>query len=198
MARVYRGSFCFDPFDLHNLGGSGCTTRHKCHACQGDCDRDTDCQAGLRCLQRNGLQSIHGCRTGGASDVKGYECVAVLHVSARTRAYVCAFVGLCVSAFVCDDIGWSRCSFCYDPTGLHNFGGTGCTPNTPCSACQGDCDKDADCFKGLKCFQRNGFTQVHGCSKATGAMNVKNYVRVPACARHTRVWCAMESCELIT
>ena len=84
------GSFCFDPFDLHNLGGSGCTTRHKCHACQGDCDRDTDCQAGLRCLQRNGLQSIHGCRTGGASDVKGYECVAALHVSARSCAYVCA------------------------------------------------------------------------------------------------------------
>jgi hypothetical protein len=98
---------------------------------------------------------------------------------------------------VCDDIGRPRCSFCYDPTGLHNFGGTGCKPNTPCSACQGDCDKDADCFKGLKCFQRNGFTQVHGCSKATGAMNVKNYVRVLACARHTRVWCAMESCELI-
>ena len=87
---------------------------------------------------------------------------------------------LCVvSTCVRYNVRRPRCSFCYDPTGLHNFGGTGCTPNTPCAACQGDCDKDADCFKGLKCFQRNGFTHVHGCSKATGAMNVKNYVRVP-------------------
>ena len=29
--------------------------------------------------------------------------------------------------------------------------------------CQGDCDADSDCGKGLKCFQRDGFTPVPGC-----------------------------------
>ena len=66
-------SFCYDPFGLHNLGGTGCTPTKKCRVCQGDCDADVDCQTGLHCLQRNGVQVIHGCRTGGASDEPGYE-----------------------------------------------------------------------------------------------------------------------------
>merc|ERR1711865_13365 len=29
--------------------------------------------------------------------------------------------------------------------------------------CEGDCDADADCKSGLKCFQRDGYTAVPGC-----------------------------------
>ena len=29
--------------------------------------------------------------------------------------------------------------------------------------CEGDCDKDADCLSGLKCFQRNGNEKITGC-----------------------------------
>ena len=36
-----------------NLGGSGCSSSNKCSECQGDCDRDTDCEDGLKCFQRN-------------------------------------------------------------------------------------------------------------------------------------------------
>ena len=33
----------------------------KLGLCEGDCDRDTDCQDGLKCFQRNGYTSVPGC-----------------------------------------------------------------------------------------------------------------------------------------
>ena len=33
-------------------------------------------------------------------------------------------------------------------------GGGGCTTTTPCSAGEGDCDKDSECKGSYKCFQR--------------------------------------------
>ena len=68
-----RQDYCYDPTAMVNLGGSGCKPSHKCKMCQGDCDRDTDCAAGLKCFQRNGMQQVHGCTKGGKHDVKGYE-----------------------------------------------------------------------------------------------------------------------------
>ena len=34
----------------------------------------------------------------------------------------------------------------------------------PYGRCEGDCDADADCSPGLRCFQQSGFTSVPGCS----------------------------------
>ena len=68
-----RQDYCYDPTALHNLGVTGCTPRHKCKICQGDCDKDIDCAIGLKCFQRNGKQQIHGCSKGGKGDTKGYE-----------------------------------------------------------------------------------------------------------------------------
>ena len=42
-------------------------------------------------------------------------------------------------------------------------GANGCGAGK-CDVCQGDCDSDADCKSGLRCFQRNGLTPVPGCS----------------------------------
>ena len=42
-----------------------------------------------------------------------------------------------------------------------------CSPNRPCDACVGDCDKDADCKGSLRCYQRYGqygAQNVPGCS----------------------------------
>eukprot|EP01047_Picozoa_sp_COSAG01_P040076 COSAG01_NODE_3349_length_6224_cov_19.144653_1_plen_1296_part_00 len=50
------------------------------------------------------------------------------------------------------------------PTTLVNLGRSGCRSNKKCGMCQGDCDADTDCKTGLKCFQRNGRTVVHGCT----------------------------------
>ena len=42
--------------------------------------------------------------------------------------------------------------------------------NGGCPVCEGDCDRDSDCGDGLRCFQRDGYTQVPGC-KGTGKNN---------------------------
>lgn len=39
----------------------------------------------------------------------------------------------------------------------------GANPSGKLDLCVGDCDKDAGCEKGLKCFQRSGYTTVPGC-----------------------------------
>ena len=49
---------------------------------------------------------------------------------------------------------------------LTDGGGSYCTAQNPCSACNGDCDSDTDCGPGLICFQRSGYTPVPGCSGA--------------------------------
>ena len=71
---------------------------------------------------------------------------------------VCTAEGLdmCKRQSVCVD-GWPGKQ-------LINKGGSGCTASNKCTNCQGDCDRDSDCVDGLKCFQRNGYGPVPGCS----------------------------------
>lgn len=58
----------------------------------------------------------------------------------------------------------TRCTTWIDPMSngtvasalaLVNLGDAACTTGSQCSACQGDCDTDADCLGNLKCFQRS-------------------------------------------
>ena len=108
-----------DPL-LDNKGGEdGIPNMPKC---TGECDTSSDCAAGLRCKQRDGVEQVPGCRGEGIS-------------------------------------GWD---YCYDPEALDSSHGGNGSPNMP--KCAGDCDRDSDCEDGLKCFQRNGFTTVPGCS----------------------------------
>ena len=51
--------------------------------------------------------------------------------------------------------------------GLGFFGTYGTYLLDKCNACEGDCDTDADCGFGLRCFQRDGYTPVPSC-KGTG------------------------------
>lgn len=58
---------------LRSKGWSGCTTKRKCKACEGDCDSDKDCNTGLQCFQRNGYTIVPACSGKGAN---GYDyCV---------------------------------------------------------------------------------------------------------------------------
>eukprot|EP00658_Telonema_sp_P-2_P030075 TRINITY_DN22780_c0_g3_i3.p1 TRINITY_DN22780_c0_g3~~TRINITY_DN22780_c0_g3_i3.p1 ORF type:complete len:347 (+),score=56.28 TRINITY_DN22780_c0_g3_i3:106-1146(+) len=53
-----------------------------------------------------------------------------------------------------------------DPTArsqLVNLGAAGCSPESRCSVCHGDCDNDADCAPGLMCFFRDGLQAIPGC-----------------------------------
>jgi len=65
-ARERRGS---EP-RLVNLGASPRGTLRKC---QGDCDRDSDCQGSLKCFQRNGYAKVPGCAAGGSGDQRNYD-----------------------------------------------------------------------------------------------------------------------------
>ena len=41
--------------------------------CEGDCDKDSDCDAGLKCFQRDGKEAVPGCSGSGK---KGWDyCV---------------------------------------------------------------------------------------------------------------------------
>jgi len=49
-----------------------------------------------------------------------------------------------------------------------------CTVASPCTICQGDCNKDAHCQEGLKCFQRSSNESIPGCSDV-GAIDGYDY-----------------------
>ncbi|KAK3274206.1 hypothetical protein CYMTET_17596, partial [Cymbomonas tetramitiformis] len=51
---------------------------------------------------------------------------------------------------------------------LKDRGVEGCSSSSPCSKCSGDCDSDAECAGSLKCFQRDNYTPVPGCSAGGG------------------------------
>eukprot|EP01047_Picozoa_sp_COSAG01_P032317 COSAG01_NODE_2328_length_7893_cov_2.389017_2_plen_1888_part_00 len=59
-------------------------------------------------------------------------------------------------------------------TTLFSKGDSGCTKAKPCSACQGDCDADVDCYGSLQCFQRNDASIIHGC-KSGGKGDVRTW-----------------------
>ena len=78
---------------LKNLGGSGCTSSKPCQPCQGDCDSDADCAGASTCLQRNALEAVQGCSSGGSGDKSGYDyCVeaAMCLCSPRLKFSGCA------------------------------------------------------------------------------------------------------------
>merc|ERR1719491_1833092 len=65
---------CCSQGALQDLGLSGCTSSSKCSQCQGDCDRDSDCDAGLHCFQRDrSSQVVPGCPAGGSGDVESHD-----------------------------------------------------------------------------------------------------------------------------
>ena len=103
-----------------NLGGTGCTPQKPCACGEGDCDRDADCQDGLRCFQTQQGESVPG----------------VIRPSSYPKTHdICAW-----PVPVKLDNGKYQ---------AFDMGGDGCTPKAPCDIGYGDCDKDADCKPGL-------------------------------------------------
>merc|ERR1712066_298218 len=68
--------------------------------------------------------------------------------------------------------GVTNHDYCIKPTpkptkpsnALKDFGLNAHTRPGTLKLCQGDCDNDSHCDKGLKCFQRSGTTTVPGCT----------------------------------
>ena len=85
--------------------------------------------------------------------------------------------------------GWD---YCYDAVpnaglpGLVSLGEDGCSRGS-CNACEGDCDSDADCSTGLKCFTRDRLEGVPGCSVDGHGFDGKYYFRNVAPDGHARL-----------
>eukprot|EP00492_Amphilonche_elongata_P001588 TRINITY_DN19_c0_g1_i5.p1 TRINITY_DN19_c0_g1~~TRINITY_DN19_c0_g1_i5.p1 ORF type:complete len:931 (+),score=175.89 TRINITY_DN19_c0_g1_i5:289-2793(+) len=67
------GTSCINAIPLLYFGASGCTAENPCGECEGDCDSDADCDAGLRCFKRDNDESIPGCAAGGEGDKHGHD-----------------------------------------------------------------------------------------------------------------------------
>ena len=63
-----------------------------------------------------------------------------------------------------------------------NKGSEACEPNTPCDACEGDCDNDAGCKGTLKCFSRSNYqpATVRGCKAFSKPDQDTDYCYDPA------------------
>ena len=50
------------------------TGQPKLGECEGDCDRNSDCQTGLKCYQRSySSQQVPGCSKGGSGDIGSHD-----------------------------------------------------------------------------------------------------------------------------
>lgn len=131
---------------LRYLGRDACTAESPCDACYGDCDTNEDCNRGLQCFQRDRGDStqVPGCAVGGAGDIPGAD--------------------------YCYEGGGSTPSTSPTPSSqpppLEWRGSRGCSTETPCPICVGDCNVDDDCENSLSCFKRGvgDDTPVPGCA----------------------------------
>ena len=68
--------YCYDEQELPIVHIGNCDTTSPCTECMGDCDSDADCESGLYCFERKGLEKIPGCHSGGIS---GKECIVFVN-----------------------------------------------------------------------------------------------------------------------
>jgi hypothetical protein len=154
--------------------------------CQGHCDDDSDCAVGLMCFQRDGFTPVSGCFGNGIS---GYDyCISpelkdfgatppASQLPLQLCEGDCDDDSDCAGGLECffqrDDYapvpgcsgrGISFYNYCIYPELKDLFGLIPPAIELPLQLCQGHCYFDSDCAGGLKCFQRDGFTTVSGCS----------------------------------
>eukprot|EP00980_Cylindrotheca_fusiformis_P000758 scaffold175_cov153-Cylindrotheca_fusiformis.AAC.10 len=121
--------------------------------CEGDCDRDVDCQSGLKCFQRGAGDSVPGC-SGGSSD--------------HSRTDYCIPKGG-------SPVSTPPPTPVPAPTPTSSRPPLKITQSFPLSLCEGDCDRDVDCQSGLKCFQRDAGESVPGCSGGSRDHSMTDY-----------------------
>jgi hypothetical protein len=120
------------------------STKFPLELCVGDCDSDEDCATTLVCFQRGANQDVPGCSGGRDNGSRTDYCVypndilSTISISSPTSAPIAS------PPSSNTELKWST--------------------RFPLGMCTGDCDRDRDCDVGLRCFQRNGYQSVPGCS----------------------------------
>lgn len=175
-------------------------------ACQGDCDNDSECQFGLKCVQRSKLEEVEGCVGDGQngmdycslpSDPK--ELVLSGGIEGRaddTYPFAecrgdCRSDADCAEGLMCflrtgtepvpgcTGVGQRGLGYCFVPfpTALVRRS----AEDAPIlKECQGDCDRDSDCDVGLRCRQRSALEDVPGC-EGPGASGTDYCYRPVSC-----------------
>jgi hypothetical protein len=147
--------------------------------CEGDCDYDSECEGDLRCYQRDAYEPVPGC-SGKGSEGSDY-CYARIGLCQNH----CTEDWYCEYGLVCYDPSLSTtpdvvpgCAFtgegpeigtnyCVEPEkGALVLVGDEDVPidKFPLGLCEGECDNDDDCDGDLKCFQRDDFSPIPGCT----------------------------------
>ncbi|KAI2492348.1 Bacterial protein of unknown function (DUF839) [Fragilaria crotonensis] len=136
--------------------------------CEGDCDNDGDCAPGLLCWKSE--TPVPGC-TGTRVTGKGVllQCSGDCDLNQDCFGDLTCFQrNGTVAVPGCSGTGTSDQDYCYKPNGTSALAYTGDNGaparSFPLGNCEGDCDTDADCAAGLRCFQRGGVETVTGCT----------------------------------
>ena len=134
--------------------GSNPTSRYPLGRCEGDCDSDSQCTGGLVCFQRGSNVRVPGCNGGQSDGSRTDYCVDPNDLSSAPRP---SNPPPAPAPVVPNPPGG-------DSPPLKSYGSNPPAHLFPLGECEGDCDSDNDCDTGLKCFQRNSFDPVPGCS----------------------------------
>jgi predicted ThiF/HesA family dinucleotide-utilizing enzyme len=113
--------------------------------CEGDCDADADCAAGLRCWKSN--DPVPGCTGTKVSGKEYCYSVSMAPTSAPSSSSPTSAPSPSATKTLQDD----------GDNGIP-------TTSFPLGECSGDCDSDDECFGDLVCFERNGTEAVPGCA----------------------------------
>ena len=160
-----------------------CTDCGPCSDGQGDCDRDSECRAGLRCIDNRGADfgfnpGIDVCLTVGGPPPPpppGPPQPCALPAGHPRFCTDCGTCGFgegdcdrdsdCAAGLVCTDNIGADFGFnpgidvCVSPDGgcpVNRGTGRFCTLCGPCGSGEGDCDNDDECAGSLRCVDNVG------------------------------------------
>ena len=168
--------------ELQGYGGDPDPSRFPLQLCEGDCDSDSDCDAGLVCFERDAFMAVPGCEGGESFSSLSDFCIEDPNATTKTPSTAPTARSLqpslssSPSALPSISTAPSISSLPtsspvtmeptqYVPKLLEVVGNDGSPGSAfPLGLCQGDCDDDSDCDWGLYCVQRsNRDDPVPGC-----------------------------------
>lgn len=127
---------------LPNGDPNKCTNTCICASGEGDCDRDSNCAAGLICAVDNGPKF---------GFTVGHDVCVPAHCTNGVRD-----VALGETTVDCGGVCGTECGAVVDPCGLPNGDADKCTNTCVCASGEGDCDRNSHCEAGLICANDNG------------------------------------------
>lgn len=161
---------------------AGWSPKGKLGECEGDCDHNSNCDAGLRCAQTNGFMANHNCHGKSKKKYADY-CVKDYKFNFRgwspkgklgicegdcdsnkncRKGLRCAQTNGHLTGHQCAGKGKRYADYCvseYMPAVRF----LGWKPKHKLGKCEGDCDGNKECRKGLKCSHTNGYFEHAGC-----------------------------------